>query len=167
MKKIQVAEATRADFVCWWEPAGDNRFEARHIPGEKPEPKPAIAQIPEMIGELRAPRCGKRKRFEMVEDQIAHGLAYPTWETGISQSGEPKTMAWRLQFRTAMSTIREIEEAVRHLSPQELTEFRRWFAEFDAAAWDRQLEADARAGRLDKLADKALGDLRQGRCNDL
>lgn len=66
-----------------------------------------------------------------------------------------------------MPTIRDIEEAVRQLSPQELTEFRRWFAEFDAAAWDRQFEADARNGRLDTLADEALGDLRQGRCTDL
>lgn len=66
-----------------------------------------------------------------------------------------------------MSTIRNIEEAVRQLSPEELTEFRRWFAEFDAAVWDRQLESDARNGRLDKLADEALNDHRQGRCRDL
>jgi hypothetical protein len=66
-----------------------------------------------------------------------------------------------------MSTIRDIEKAVRELTPEELTEFRRWFAEFDAAAWDAQLEADARAGRLDALADEALDDLKHGRCSDL
>ena len=66
-----------------------------------------------------------------------------------------------------MSTIHDIEDAVRRLPPEELAEFRRWFAEFDSAVWDRQLEADAKNESLDKLADEALGDLRQGRCTDL
>jgi hypothetical protein len=39
-----------------------------------------------------------------------------------------------------------------------LAEFRRWFAEFDAAAWDRQLEADATAGKLDALLAEAEDD---------
>ena len=66
-----------------------------------------------------------------------------------------------------MGTVREIEEAIRKLSPGDLTEFRRWFAEFDAVLWDSQFEADERAGRLDKLADEAVDELRQGRCTDL
>ena len=41
------------------------------------------------------------------------------------------------------------------------------FAEFDADFWDQQLEQDITAGRLDKLADEALGDLREGQCTDL
>ena len=58
-----------------------------------------------------------------------------------------------------MRTIEEIEEAVRGLSAQELAAFRAWFTEFDAAAWDRQLEQDIAAGRLDALAEEALDDL--------
>ncbi|OFV95372.1 MAG: hypothetical protein A3H28_02210 [Acidobacteria bacterium RIFCSPLOWO2_02_FULL_61_28] len=58
-----------------------------------------------------------------------------------------------------MSAIEEIEEAVRGLSAQELAAFRAWFTEFDAAAWDRQIEQDIAAGRLDALADEALDDL--------
>ena len=54
-----------------------------------------------------------------------------------------------------MPTIRDIEEAVRQLPPEALAEFRQWFAEFDAAAWDRQLEADARGRRLDGIAAAA------------
>jgi len=67
----------------------------------------------------------------------------------------------------AVSTVEEIERAVRGLSPDQLAAFRAWFAEFDAALWDKQIEADAAAGRLDALADEALEDLRQGRCTDL
>jgi hypothetical protein len=45
----------------------------------------------------------------------------------------------------------------------ELAAFRGWFAEFDAAAWDRRTEDNIAAGRLDALANEALGDLRAGR----
>ena len=66
-----------------------------------------------------------------------------------------------------MSSVQEIQEAVSQLPPEDLTAFRRWFAEFDAALWDRQFEADVTAGRLDQLAEDALNDLREGRCTDL
>lgn len=66
-----------------------------------------------------------------------------------------------------MSTVQEIEAAVSKLSQQELVDFRAWFADFDAEAWDKQFEADVQAGRLDALADEALADLRAGRCTEL
>lgn len=66
-----------------------------------------------------------------------------------------------------MSTIQEIEDAIRKLSAEELAAFRAWFTEFDAEAWDRRFEEDVAAGRLDALADEALEDLREGRCTDL
>ena len=66
-----------------------------------------------------------------------------------------------------MSTIQDIEKAVSNLAPTDLSAFRAWFAEFDAEAWDKQFEQDVAAGRLDKLADEALKDLREGRCANL
>lgn len=57
-----------------------------------------------------------------------------------------------------MKNVERIEQAVQALSPEELVEFRAWFIEFDSAAWDRQIERDARAGRLDALAQRALRD---------
>jgi hypothetical protein len=66
----------------------------------------------------------------------------------------------------AMSSVKEIEEAVLGLSESDLAAFRDWFVEFDAAAWDRQIEEDVAAGRLDALADEALEDLRAGRCTE-
>ena len=62
-----------------------------------------------------------------------------------------------------MSTVQQLEEAVRRLSAEERAEFRAWFAEFDAAGWDRQFEADVSAGRLDWLTEEARGELRAGR----
>ena len=65
-----------------------------------------------------------------------------------------------------MGSVKEIEEAVLRLSAAELAAFRAWFADFDAEAWDRQIEDDVAAGRLDALADEALEDLRAGRCTE-
>ena len=66
-----------------------------------------------------------------------------------------------------MTSVREIEQAVQQLAGADLAAFRQWFAEFDAGVWDRQLEQDAAAGRLDDLAHEARGDVDQGRCTDL
>lgn len=66
-----------------------------------------------------------------------------------------------------MSTVAEIEEAIGKLPDDDLIALRAWFAEFDAASWDRQFERDVAEGRLDVLADEALRDLREGRCTDL
>ena len=66
-----------------------------------------------------------------------------------------------------MSSVKDIESAVARLSPQDLSAFRSWFADFDAEAWDRQFAADVAAGRLDALGDEALRDMGEGRCTDL
>ncbi len=66
-----------------------------------------------------------------------------------------------------MSTIQEIEEAVRKLAPSELEAFRAWFADFDATSWDNQFDRDAAAGKLDALADDAIRTHQQGHCTEL
>jgi hypothetical protein len=45
--------------------------------------------------------------------------------------------------------------------------FREWFWEFDGQIWDKQLEEDIEAGRLDKFAEEAIRDRIEGRCTDL
>lgn len=66
-----------------------------------------------------------------------------------------------------MSTIDDIEKAVSNLSPDEFARFRRWFEEFDAAQFDAKIERDARSGRLDRLAEAALAEMRSGRAREL
>lgn len=70
-------------------------------------------------------------------------------------------MSW--EAGPGMSTVEEIERAVRNLPPDKLAEFRSWFAAFDADAWDREFEEDVKAGRLGGLAGEALRDLDEGR----
>ena len=66
-----------------------------------------------------------------------------------------------------MSTVKEIESAVARLSSKDLAQFRQWFAEFDAAEWDKEFEEDVTAGRLDKLAERAIKEYGAGRCTKL
>ncbi len=68
---------------------------------------------------------------------------------------------------TLMSNVDQLEDAVRRLSPDELAAFRTWFAEYDAALWDKQLEEDVASGKLDRLADEALSEFREGRTTEL
>jgi hypothetical protein len=64
-------------------------------------------------------------------------------------------------------SVKELEKAVSVLSPEELREFRVWFADFEMAQWDREIEQDSNSGRLDHLIDKAMEDYRAGRTTDL
>lgn len=66
-----------------------------------------------------------------------------------------------------MGKIEIIEQQVQALSAEELARFRAWFLEYDWAAWDRQLESDVAAGKLDALADKALRDHAAGKSTPL
>ena len=60
-----------------------------------------------------------------------------------------------------------IESAIEKLTKDDLSEFRAWFEEFDAKVWDMQFEEDASSGRLDKVAEQALGDYKNGRCKKI
>jgi hypothetical protein len=62
-----------------------------------------------------------------------------------------------------MSRLENIEAQVRTLDAAELRAFREWFSSFDAEAWDTQIEADARSGRLRSLAARALRDHESGK----
>ncbi|MCW5873814.1 MAG: hypothetical protein KIS88_04135 [Anaerolineales bacterium] len=63
--------------------------------------------------------------------------------------------------------IREIEEAIRKLNPDDLARFRQWYQEFDAAVWDHQIEVDSLSGRLDRLAEEATEEYRAGKFKEL
>ena len=65
-----------------------------------------------------------------------------------------------------MVSITEIQEAIRVLPETEFVRLRQWISELDWERWDRELEADAEAGRLDFLIAEARqakerGSLRQ------
>ena len=66
-----------------------------------------------------------------------------------------------------MTTVETIEHAIEQLPPDELAKLRRWFLEFDGAAWDAQIEADAAAGKFDALAEEALAEYHGGKAREM
>ena len=57
-------------------------------------------------------------------------------------------------------SIEDLEKAIAGLPPDQYAEFRTWFVAFEADRFDRKIERDAQAGKLDRLADQAIDDLR-------
>lgn len=66
-----------------------------------------------------------------------------------------------------MTKLQQIEKSVEALSDEEMKAFAAWFEELRWQRWDRQIEEDSRAGKLDKLAEEALADFRAGRTTPL
>jgi hypothetical protein len=54
-----------------------------------------------------------------------------------------------------MSSVSEIESAIRNLTSEDFWKLADWFDELRAKAWDQRMEEDAIAGRLDFLFDEA------------
>lgn len=61
-----------------------------------------------------------------------------------------------------MTKLEDIEKAVTQLSTEELAQLRAFLDELEADLWDAQIERDAKDGKLDKLAAKALADYKAG-----
>ena len=66
-----------------------------------------------------------------------------------------------------MSTVKEIESAIAQLDPKDVQAVADWLQEYREELWDRQIEADAKAGRLDPLMEEAKQDYLAGRCTPL
>jgi hypothetical protein len=64
-------------------------------------------------------------------------------------------------------SVEELEKAVTKLSSQERARLMKLLEEMDAAEWDRQIEEDAKNGKLDKLVEKSEADFRAGRFREL
>ncbi len=60
-------------------------------------------------------------------------------------------------------SVEELEKAVSELPREDLTRFFSWFQNYMAEEWDRQIEKDLNAGRLDKLIEEAKDDIAAGR----
>jgi len=66
-----------------------------------------------------------------------------------------------------MTKLEAIEREVEKLTREELSAFREWFVEYDWQAWDRELEQDAAAGKLDKLAAEAREEFKRGKTKEI
>ncbi|MBI5570487.1 MAG: hypothetical protein HY914_11120 [Desulfomonile tiedjei] len=66
-----------------------------------------------------------------------------------------------------MKTVEELEMAVDSLTQEEYSRFRQWFLDREWERWDRKIEEDAEAGRLDFLLQEAVDAKNGKRLRDL
>ncbi len=66
-----------------------------------------------------------------------------------------------------MSKRAELKADIERLPTEELAELFRWLSEKDWESWDKEIEADSQAGRLDFLAREAREEKANGTLKDL
>ena len=66
-----------------------------------------------------------------------------------------------------MRSVEEIEAEIAKLTPAEVRQVAKWLAEYEAEFWDKQIEGDAAAGKLDRFIEEALEEHRQGKTRPL
>ena len=64
-------------------------------------------------------------------------------------------------------SVEDLEQHVSSLSAAEFARFSQWFEEFTADQWDRQIEQDMLAGRLDAALRRADDHRQAGRATPL
>lgn len=66
-----------------------------------------------------------------------------------------------------MNQLELLEQHIAALDDDSFSKLREWFVEFDEARWDKKLEADSNAGKLDFLINAALSEHKAGITRDL
>jgi hypothetical protein len=66
-----------------------------------------------------------------------------------------------------MTKFEDVKQAVEQLPPEEFEKFRAWFENLEEQLFDERIERDEKAGKLDKLAERARENYRAGRFRDL
>jgi hypothetical protein len=56
-----------------------------------------------------------------------------------------------------VNRVEQLEKQIAELDSSELKQLRDWFDRHDAEMWDRQIEADVKAGKLTSLVERAEG----------
>ena len=62
-----------------------------------------------------------------------------------------------------MSSLMTIEKEIKNLPEHDFIILREWFQDLDSKKWDKQIEDDAKSGKLDDLANMALNDFKKGK----
>ena len=66
-----------------------------------------------------------------------------------------------------MTQLERIQDEIEALSHKDYVRLRKWFAEKDWEEWDKQIETDANAGRLDFLVEEAMAEKAKGNLKEL
>lgn len=66
-----------------------------------------------------------------------------------------------------MTQVEEIQTRIRNLPTEDFSQLREWFLQLEDDLWDQQISADFKAGKFDKLIEKASAEFAQGKAREL
>ena len=66
-----------------------------------------------------------------------------------------------------MTKLEKIEQEIASLDPTDVRKLAEWLAAYQADLWDRQIEEDAKSGRLDKFTETANAEIASGKFRPL
>ena len=66
-----------------------------------------------------------------------------------------------------MIQVELLEQHITELDEPSFSKLRDWFIEYDQSRWDKKIEADSNAGKLDFLINTALAEHQAGTTRDL
>lgn len=66
-----------------------------------------------------------------------------------------------------MSQVEEIQMRIRNLPIEDFSKLREWFLQFEDELWDQKIRADFKAGKFNKLIEKARVEFAQGKAREL
>ena len=62
-----------------------------------------------------------------------------------------------------MTKLEKIEQEISSLNPSDVHKLADWLAAYQADLWDKQIEGDAKSGRLDKFVETAKAEIASGK----
>ena len=66
-----------------------------------------------------------------------------------------------------MSQVEELQVRIRDLSKKDFSKLREWFFQLEDELWDQQISADFKAGKFNRLIEKARAEFAQGKAREL
>jgi hypothetical protein len=66
-----------------------------------------------------------------------------------------------------MSEIEELQKRISNLPHEDFSKLREWFIEIENQLWDQHISADFKAGKFNKLIEKARAEFTQGQSGEL
>ena len=66
-----------------------------------------------------------------------------------------------------MTKLEKIEQEIASLDPTDVRKLAEWLAAYQADLWDRQIEEDAKSGRLDEFVETANAEIASGKFRPL
>lgn len=66
-----------------------------------------------------------------------------------------------------MTQVEELQTRIRNLPTEDFSQLREWFLKLEDDLWDQQISADFKAGKFDRLIEKARSEFAQGKAREL